>query len=157
MFLGEYDHSIDDKGRLTIPSRFRDALDAGAVVTRGYEGYLVLYPLSVFEQIAAKVMRLSPTDPENRLLSRLVFSGAFDGQLDRTGRFNIPRKLLDYAGIADDAVIVGAGQHVEIWSPEGWQQQLAQVNDIALNAARFTELDLSPEPALEDDDDTDSG
>ncbi len=143
MFLGEYNHSLDDKGRLTIPSRYRAALAEGAVVTRGYERYLVIYPAKAFERLAQKVNRLSPSDPENRVLLRLVFSGASDAALDKTGRVNIPQFLRDYANLDSEAVVVGAGQYIEVWSSGGWDAQLDQVNDSELNAARFATLNLS--------------
>lgn len=144
MFLGEYTHTLDDKGRLTIPSRHRAALAEGAVITRGYERYLVLYPARVFERLADRVNQLSPSDPENRLLFRLMFAGASDAALDKIGRVNIPQFLREYANLDGEAVIVGAGQYIEIWSTQGWEAQLTQVNDSELNAARFATLNLSP-------------
>lgn len=143
MFLGEYTHSIDDKGRLTIPSKFREVLDNGAVITRGYDRYLVIYPADTFQKLAEKVTSLSPTDPENRLLFRFVFAGASDLPLDKAGRINIPAFLRTYAGLDSEVIVVGAGQYIEVWNPADWQAQLDQVNNADTNAERFAFLNLS--------------
>lgn len=144
MFMGEFTHSFDDKGRLTIPAKFRDELARGAVVTRGFDRNLVLYPADAFKHIVERAQRLSTTDPENRMLMRLTFSGASEAVPDRQGRIIVPTYLRDYAGIAAECVIVGVAHAIEIWSTEGWAQQLAMLNDPAVNAARFAALDLSP-------------
>ena len=146
MFLGEYTHAIDDKGRLTIPSKIREQLEAGAVITRGYEKYLLVYTADDFSRLTARTATLSPTDPENRALLRLAFSGASEGTPDKQGRVIIPPFLREYAGIqlGCDCVIVGVGLYLEIWSKAGWEEQLKIVNDPALNAKRFAARDLAP-------------
>jgi MraZ protein len=146
MFLGEYTHAIDDKGRLTIPAKVREELEAGAVITRGYEKYLLVYKADDFVHLTARTAALSPTDPENRALLRLAFSGANEGTPDKQGRIIIPPFLRDYAGIelGAECVIVGVGVYLEIWSKAGWDQQLRIVNDPELNAKRFASLDLAP-------------
>src|SRR5512136_2017885 len=90
MFLGEYTHAIDDKGRLTIPSRVREQLEAGAVITRGYEKYLMVYTAGDFARLTARTATLSPTNPENRALLRVAFSWASEGTPDKQGRIVIP-------------------------------------------------------------------
>ena len=146
MFLGEYTHAIDDKGRLTIPSKVRVLLEVGAVITRGYEKYLLVYTAQYFLDLTARTSALSPTDPESRALLRLTYSGANEGTPDKQGRILIPPFLRDYAGIdlGAECVIVGVGLYLEIWSKAGWEQQLKIVNDPELNAKRFASLDLAP-------------
>jgi MraZ protein len=146
MFLGEYTHAIDDKGRLTIPSKVREQLEAGAVITRGYEKYLLVYCAADFVRLSTRTSALTPTDPENRVLMRVAFSGASECSLDKQGRIIIPPFLRDYAGIDLDSecVIVGVGAYLEVWSKAGWEEQLKIVNDPVLNAKRFAALDLAP-------------
>ena len=146
MFLGEYTHAIDDKGRLTIPSKVREVLEAGAVITRGYDKCLLVYTARDFAHLATRTAALSPTDPENRALLRVAFSGASESTPDKQGRISIPPFLRDYAGIdlGGECVIVGVGLYLEIWSQAGWLEQLQIVNDPALNAKRFSGLDLAP-------------
>ena len=144
MFLGEFAHTIDEKGRLTIPARFRSLLVTGAVVTRGYDQHLVVYTPESFETLARVARTLSSTDPEHRALARLLFSGAVEVTLDKAYRINIPPNLRTYAGLGNEAMVVGAGDYAEIWNPSGWQGQLASLNDTAANARRFAPLNLAP-------------
>ena len=143
MFMGEYTHTLDDKGRLTIPAKFREDLDEGAVVTRGFEKYLLIYTAEAFERLNTRAETLSPTDPENRALLRLAFSGASDAVPDKQGRILVPPYLREYAGIADECVIVGVGHYIEVWSKAGWAEQLQAVNDPVVNAKRFAALNLA--------------
>src|SRR5574342_1119834 len=140
MFLGEFTHSIDDKGRLTIPAKFREDLAYGAVLTRGYDKDLLLYTAEAFKRITARAETLSPTDPENRALLRLTFSGASEVVPDRQGRILVPPYLREYAGLENECVIVGVGNSIEIWSRDGWAQQLQTLNDPDKNTARFAAL-----------------
>lgn len=146
MFLGHYTHTIDNKGRLTIPAKFRVELAAGAVVSCGFDRQLNLYTISTFERLAQKVQALSITRPEIRALSRLLFASASDVTLDKSNRINIPSSLRSYAGLESEAVVVGAGDHAEVWSPSGWQEKFGGVSDFAANAERFAELDLGVWP-----------
>ena len=145
MFLGEFIHTLDEKGRLTIQARFRDLLTDGAVVTRGFDRHLILYPADTFERVSRKAGSLSPTDPQNRALFRLLFSGAAEAAPDKASRILIPAFLRNYAGLelSTEVTVIGSGEYAEIWSPGGWQEQLAQLNDPALNAQRFAALDLA--------------
>jgi MraZ protein len=144
MFMGEFTHTLDDKGRLTIPVRYREALAHGAVITRGYDKNLVIYASEVFNRIAARADALSPTDPQNRALLRLFYSSASEAVPDRQGRILVPPYLRAYAGIQNDCVIVGVGGAIEVWSAEGWSAQLESLNDPDQNAARFAALNLAP-------------
>jgi len=143
MFMGEYTHALDDKGRLTIPAKFREELAYGGVITRGYDKYLVLYTGDVFKKITERAQTLSLTNPENRALLRLTYAGAGEAVPDRQGRVLVPPYLRDYAGIQSECVIVGVGHAIEIWSAEGWAEQLKLLNDPAVNAARFAALNLA--------------
>lgn len=145
MFMGEYTHAIDDKGRLTIPARFREALAPGAVLTRGYERYLMLYTAEAFAALTARARTLTPTDPNHRALLRLAFSGASEAEPDKQGRVLIPPFLREYAGLEGECVVVGVGDYIEIWSKAGWDDQLKLINDPALNAQRFAGMNLALE------------
>ena len=144
MFMGEFTHAIDDKGRLTIPAKFREELAYGAVITRGYDKHLVLYSAEAFKRVTARAETLSPTNPEHRALLRLTFSGASEAVPDRQGRILVPPYLREYAGLDSECVIVGVGHAIEVWSTEGWAQQLQALNDPSVNAQRFSDLNLAP-------------
>ena len=120
MFLGRHHHSLDAKGRLAIPSRFRDELAAGMVLTRGIDRCLALYPMSEWEPLAAKVNALPRGEPDARAFQRLVFSEAADLTLDGQGRILLPPELRAYAGIEREVVVIGVNAYLEIWSPERW-------------------------------------
>jgi MraZ protein len=147
MFMGEYTHAMDDKGRLTIPAKFREELAYGAVITRGYDKDLVLYTADTFKRLTTRAELLTPTNPEHRALLRLTFSSASEAVPDRQGRILVPPFLREYAGIQADCVIVGIGHAIEIWSKEGWAQQLETLNDPTVNSQRFAALNLAPGPA----------
>lgn len=145
MFLGQYQHNIDSKGRLTIPARFRELLVAqGAYVTQGFENNLMVLTVPSFSQIYQRVNRMSMTDPMTRLLKRLIFSGADRVDVDKVGRILIPQFLREAASLDSEAIIVGVGGYFEIWAPAIWQEQLTQLKDVEANAQRFMTLDLSP-------------
>ncbi len=127
MFLGQYTYTLDSKGRITIPAAFRKALDGEkVVVTRGLDRCLTLYPLAVWNEIAAKVNALPITDPKGRALRRLLFADAVDAVLDRQGRLLLPERLRDYAGLERDIVIVGLDRFIELWEPQRWEEENAR-------------------------------
>ena len=121
MFLGEYTHTVDEKGRLTIPAKFRNALAQGLVVTRGLDRNLVIYPQSEFSDLAERVMAKPMTDKGVRAFRRRVFSGAVDLEADRQGRILLPPYLREFAGIEGEVVIVGNYNYIEIWSNGDWE------------------------------------
>ena len=143
MFLGRYHHNLDEKGRLTIPAKFRDALAEGAFLTQGFDRNLRLLTEADFEAMAAQINRLSMTDPAIRQLRRLIFATASEVQLDRIGRTLVPQFLREFAGLDNEAIIVGVGEAIEIWSPEVWAEQESVLLDAEANAQKFAELDLS--------------
>ena len=128
MFLGEYEHNMDDKGRLAIPSRFREALGEGLVVTRGFDRCLMCFPKPTFEKLAAQVSALSLGQEDARQMRRLIFSGAADAALDKQGRILIPQNLRVYANLGDQVVVAGLNTHFEIWSTERWNDVIATID-----------------------------
>ncbi len=146
MFLGQYQHSLDSKGRLTIPSRFREAMIAdGAYVTQGFDCNLMVLTVPAFEHISQRVNQLSMTEPTARLLKRLIFSTAELVEVDKAGRILIPEFLRFATRLESEAIIVGTGDYFEIWSPGLWAEQTAKLQDADANAQRFALLDLSTE------------
>jgi len=143
MFLGQYYHSLDEKGRLTIPAKLRELLAEGAYVTQGFDRNLRLLTKPDFEAMAETVNRLSMTNPDIRRLRRLLFANASQIDLDRIGRVLIPQFLRDFAGLESEAVIVGVGEAIEIWSPAAWQDEVDRLSNADLNAQQFADLDLS--------------
>ncbi|UCE00087.1 MAG: division/cell wall cluster transcriptional repressor MraZ [Chloroflexota bacterium] len=144
MFLGRYHHTIDDKGRLTIPARYRDLLAAdGAYLTQGFDQNINVYPPEIFERISKRVNKLSMTDPSARILRRLMFSNAEMVALDKTGRILIPQFLREELNFDNEAVIVGMGDYFEIWSPGQWVGQTSMMEESEPIAMRFVDLDLS--------------
>jgi len=123
MFIGEYTHTIDGKGRLAIPYRFRKYLKQGAVVAKGLvDQCLFLYPKEEWEKLSAKLAVLPISDPKARAFSRLIFSGASEVSFDRQGRILLPSYLREYADLKDQGVIVGVHSRVEIWNQEKWER-----------------------------------
>lgn len=141
MFLGEYTHTIDDKGRLTVPAKYRGELAAGLVVTRGFDRNLMVYPLNEWEKLAQEIMTKPLTDSRTRDFRRRVFSGAADLEPDRQGRILVPPYLRDFAAINGEVVIVGMYNYIEIWSTDAWsavRQTIEESND----AARWQDLGI---------------
>ena len=120
MFTGEYRHSVDDKGRIAVPAKFRVQLDGGAFVARWLDACLAIFPRQEFESLAGKVGSLGIADAAARTFSRALFASAYEVELDKQGRIVVPASLRELAGLEGDAVIVGARDHAEIWSPSRW-------------------------------------
>jgi MraZ protein len=143
MFLGRYEHSIDEKGRLTIPVRYRELLADGAYVTQGIDHNLIVHPAASFEILSAKVNQLAFTDPAARQLKRFMFSNAEFCEIDKAGRILIPPFLRDSAGLNGAVTVVGAGEYFEIWAPDSWKQQYEILQDADATAERFASLNLT--------------
>lgn len=122
MFLGEYKHNLDAKGRISIPVKFRTELGSSAIVTKGLEGCLFLYPKAVWEEMAQKIARLPISSASARSFSRLILSGAMEVEIDKLGRALLPSYLRDYASIDGEAVCAGLYNRVEIWDRKTWEQ-----------------------------------
>ncbi|HHN94254.1 MAG TPA: transcriptional regulator MraZ [Anaerolineae bacterium] len=131
MFLGEFVHVLDDKGRLTIPAKFRAGLSDGLVITRGIDRCLVIYPLDEWNRLAAQVSALPLTNRSARAFRRLVFAGAHYAtpENDKQGRVLIPSRLREYANLRDEVVIAGLNNYIEIWNPEAWAQEREQIEE----------------------------
>ena len=119
MFMGEYHHSIDDKGRLTIPSKIRYELGENFIVTRGLDGCLFVYKKDIWENIIAKYQNL-PNIKDTRNFMRFFLSGAIETSFDKQGRVNISQTLIKYASLTKDCVIIGVGNRLEIWDDSKW-------------------------------------
>lgn len=126
MFLGTHHPKLDDKGRLTLPAKFREDLATGVVITKGQERSLVVWPAAEFAAYAERVREASRSDARARAYSRVFFSSAFDQVPDRQGRVTIPAPLRDYADLPDGAECAVVGNHAtcEIWNTAAWQQYL---------------------------------
>lgn len=131
MFLGQYLHSIDDKGRLAVPMKFRDDLVKGAVVTRGLDTSLFLLPLEEWGKLAEKLASLPLGQASSRAFSRLMLAGAMDVKLDGQGRFVIPEYLREYAGLHKNVVVVGVHNRVELWDEEEWKKYTEKTEEDA--------------------------
>jgi MraZ protein len=127
VFLGEFSHALDEKGRLTIPAKFRDELAGGLVITRGIDRCLSVYPRQVWDSLAERIAKLPVTQRSARDFGRLMFSGAADFIPDRQGRVLIPQGLRDYAELDSDAIIIGLYDRLEIWKPDNWTNVRANV------------------------------
>jgi MraZ protein len=129
VFTGEYRHSVDDKGRIAVPAKFRAQIEEGAVVSRWLDACLAIHTRIGWDALAAKVAGLPITDSGSRLFQRYVFAGAFEAGLDRQGRVVVPAYLRDWAGLEGEAVIVGSRDHAEIWSPARWDDYRRALED----------------------------
>jgi transcriptional regulator MraZ len=136
MLLGEYEHTIDDKSRLTLPARFRQAFTEGVVVSRGLDGCLYAYPRADWTRaIESRLAELDPLSKETRRLQRYFYSGAAEGELDKQGRIGIPGALLEHAQLVRDVVVAGVHDHLEIWDRASWRRELAEVEGSAEHVA----------------------
>jgi len=126
MFWGEYTHQLDKKSRLIIPARFRARLSDDAILTRGMDHNLVIYPETIWSQVTSQLNQMSITHPTTRALRRLIFSGAIELGLDRQGRITLPDYLRDYASLSAEktVLLVGMENYIEIWEPSKWQSTL---------------------------------
>lgn len=135
MFLGEYTHNLDSKFRLTVPSRFRNILAAGLVVTRSpNEPCLLAFPLDEWEKVSAKIDALPKMDRKANRLRRAIFSKAEMLELDKQGRILISQRLREYADITDEVVLAGVNTHFELWNPTAWDAVNEDVDEDMLEA-----------------------
>ena len=120
MFIGEYQHTIDEKGRMAIPSKMRSTLGSGAVVTRGIDNCLWVFPKKQWQELAEKLASLPLTDSNSRAFSRLMLAGAMEVEFDSQGRALIPNYLRTYAGLTKNAIVAGLFNRLEIWDAKEW-------------------------------------
>ena len=129
MFMGEYHHSIDDKGRIIIPSKFRSELGESFVITRGLDNCLFVYSLVEWNKLVDKLKKLPFTKKNARNFNRFILSGAINTELDKQGRANITSSLIDFANLEKDCVIIGVNDRLEIWSKDNWENFFNENSD----------------------------
>ncbi len=136
MLLGEHEHTIDDKNRLTLPAKFRRAFEDGIVVTRGMDGCLFAYTRGDWARLVeSRLATLDPLSQESRRMQRFFFSGAAEAELDKQGRVMIPGALLEHAKLGREVVVAGVYDHLEIWDRAAWRTELAEVEGSAEDVA----------------------
>lgn len=137
MFMGEYHHNIDEKGRIVIPTKFRESLGDKFVIAKGLEKCLYVYSYEEWNKIVEKLNTLPFTKKDARTFIRTFFSGAADCELDKQGRINIATPLTNYASLTKECLIIGANDRVEIWDKTAWDNFLSEnsetLEDIAEN------------------------
>jgi len=135
MLLGEHEHALDEKNRLTLPSKLRGAFGDGVVVTRGLDGCLFAWPVEAWAAMAERLEAVDQFSVDGRRIRRHFFSGAAHGELDKQGRLVIPATLLETAGITREVTVAGVSDHLEIWDRAAWRQQLHEVEGSAEDVA----------------------
>ncbi|PSR20681.1 MAG: cell division/cell wall cluster transcriptional repressor MraZ [Sulfobacillus acidophilus] len=141
MMMGEFSHALDEKGRIIIPARLRDDLDAHFVMTKGLDGCLFLYPMGEWKKLEERLKALPLTNASARAFQRLFLAGAQDVEVDRQSRVTIPPRLREYAAVVKEVVLVGVSNRVELWALERWQayqtQAQAGYEDVAEKMVEF--------------------
>ena len=141
MFMGEFQHSLDTKGRIIVPAKFREELGTDFVITRGLDGCLFGYPLSEWKLIEEKLKQLPMNKRDSRAFVRFMFADATQCNFDKQGRINVPKQLRDHAKLAKDCVMVGVSIRFEIWNADTWNEVTAETeenfDDIAENLMDF--------------------
>jgi MraZ protein len=128
MLLGEYEHALDDKNRLILPAKFREAFAQGVFVAKGIDPCLLVYPPGQWDRfVKGALAALNPFSREARQMSRFMFAGATDTELDRQGRIMIPQPLVEHARLHREVVVAGVRDHLEIWDRATWREQLKEV------------------------------
>jgi MraZ protein len=130
VFLGEYQHSIDDKGRLVLPSKFRHALSDGLVITKGQDRCLYVFAPERWAEEVERVNRLSRLDRRNRNYARSFFGSASDQELDRQGRIQIPPQLRSYAELDKEVLVMGVADRIEIWDAATWSELSVEADQL---------------------------
>ena len=143
MFLGQFQHTLDEKGRLMIPARYRELLAAGAFITQGFDKCLMVMTDAYFAQVYDRINSMNLADPTARLLRRLILSNAYAVEVDRVGRILVPGNLRQVIELNGEAIVAGQGDYFEVWNPADWNAQMDQLQDIETNNQRFATLDLS--------------
>ncbi|MAU08917.1 MAG: division/cell wall cluster transcriptional repressor MraZ [Anaerolineaceae bacterium] len=142
MFWGEYSHHLDMKGRLIVPARFRPNLETGAILTRGLDCNLIIFPQEAWHNLTNQINELPITQPKARALRRLLFSGAVELSCDRQGRILIPGYLRRYADLKSQALLVGMETFIEIWEPAKWNNTLDSVANVLQDSSDLLSLTL---------------
>lgn len=141
MFIGEYSHNLDEKGRLAVPIKFRRALQKGAVVTRGIDNCLFLYTKTEWEKLAEKLATLPIGQSNSRAFSRLMLAGAMDADMDKQGRVVLPEYLRQFAGLKKNVVVAGLYNRLELWDKDQWESYKGKTEaESTAIAERMSEL-----------------
>lgn len=141
MFIGEYNYTIDDKGRLSLPVKFRNELGESCVVTRGLDHCLWIYTLGQWEKLAKKLSQMPITQKNARSFARLILPGAMDLKIDRAGRINLPGYLKDYALIKNKVTVTGMYDRLEVWPEDKWSEFKKEMEDNSEEIAeKLTEI-----------------
>jgi MraZ protein len=136
MLLGEYEHALDDKNRITLPAKFRQEFADGVFVVRGIDPCLLVYPPGGWHRLVdERLAGLDPFSREARQMSRFLFSGATETDVDRQGRIMLPASLVGYAKLKREVVVAGVQDHVELWEPSAWRRELTEVEGSAERVA----------------------
>ena len=143
MFIGEFSHTVDQKGRMALPSKFRKELQKSVVVTKGLDTCLWIYTRPEWEQLAKKLASLPISQSKNRSFVRLMLAGAMDVDVDSQGRINLPKYLLDYAKLSKKAIVAGLYNRLEIWNETEWERYKKQMEKESTRVAdSLTELGI---------------
>lgn len=134
-FVGEYLHNLDQKGRLALPAKFREAIGSRFIISRGLDRCLYVYPQDEWAKVLEKVESLPMSQKESRAFARYFLSGASEGETDRQGRVVIPAHLREYAGLTKDVYILGVGTRLEIWDKEAWDKAKLETEASFVNLA----------------------
>jgi MraZ protein len=136
MLLGEHEHTIDDKNRLTLPAKFRHAFADGCIVTRWLDRCLAVFTREEWDRLVEERLgQLDPLGRESRVMPRFLFSGAAEADPDRQGRIMVPAALIEHAGLGREVVVAGVHDHLEIWDSRAWREQLKEVEGSAEHVA----------------------
>jgi len=143
MFMGEFQHNIDSKGRIIVPAKFREHLDDSFVMTRGLDQCLFAYPMNEWKVLEEKLKKLPLTKRDARAFTRFFFSGAVECEIDKQGRINIPQPLRTYASLEKECVIIGVSSRIEFWSRPVWDDYfMASKESFAEIAENLLDFDI---------------
>ena len=144
MFLGQFQHNLDDKGRLMVPARYRDLLAAGAYITQGFDKCLMVMTDAHFTEVYNVINGMNMADLAARELRRMILSNAYPVEVDKVGRILVPQNLREFLGITSgELTVAGQGEYFEVWTPVEWKTQMDKLQDVEANAQRFATLNLS--------------
>ncbi len=140
MFTWNYERTIDGKGRIIIPPKFRKELGEEFIISRGLERCIYIYPMETWKELSKKISSLPLEKKDVRIYQRFIFSSALDVKIDSQGRISIPKTLRDYAGIKRDVVMVGVSSRIEIWDKERWEKINEELEESLMNFEGLIDL-----------------
>lgn len=143
MFLGQHSSLLQDDYRLSLPLKFREIFADGIYLTKGFDHNLLILTTGAFETISQHISSLNITDPIARLLMRLIFGSACQLEIEMKNQFQLPKDMVEFAGLKEKVLIVGQGDYCEIWSEEKWLEQESRLFNIDENSKRFSGLNVT--------------